>query len=105
MLGAVDCIVAPTRYEPYGLAVHEALCARVPAIVSAKAGIAERYPPSLRPLLLVDPQNVDELAAKLTDWRDHAGRYAQAASEFAPQLSSRSWSEMADEILDLAETI
>jgi len=105
LLGAVDCIAAPTRYEPYGLAVHEALCARVPAIVSAKAGIAERYPPGLRPLLLADPENVDELAGKLTDWRNHAERYAQAASEFAPLLSSRSWAEMADEILDLAETM
>jgi len=105
LLGAVDCIAAPTRYEPYGLAVHEALCVRVPAIVSEKAGIAERYPPSLRPLLLSDPENVDELASKLTEWRNNAGHYARAASEFAPQLSSRSWSEMADEILDLAETM
>jgi len=102
LLGAVDCVVSPTRYEPYGLAVHEALCARVPAIVSAKAGIAERYPPSLRPLLLSDPEDPDELAAKLIEWRNNAGHYARAAVEFAPQLASRSWSDMADEILDLA---
>ena len=37
----------PARYEAYGLAVHEALCRGLPALVSASAGVAERYPADL----------------------------------------------------------
>jgi glycosyltransferase involved in cell wall biosynthesis len=105
LLGAVDLMVAPTRYEPYGLAVHEALCARIPAIVSATAGVAERYPETLRPLLLQDPESAEELAARLSSWREQVQRYQQAAADFAPMLASRSWAEMADEILALAEAL
>ncbi len=43
VLAASDLLVSPTRYEPYGLNVQEALCCGVPAIVSASAGVAERY--------------------------------------------------------------
>ena len=34
ILSACDALVAPTRYEAYGLGVHEALCSGLPAIVS-----------------------------------------------------------------------
>ena len=44
VLAACDLLVSPTRYEAYGLNVQEALCTGLPAIVSAGAGIAERYP-------------------------------------------------------------
>src|SRR5436190_12266233 len=42
LLQACDALVAPTRYEAYGLAVHEALCCGLPAIVSSSAGVAVR---------------------------------------------------------------
>ena len=48
VIGAADVMVHPARYEAYGLGVHEAICRGVPAIVSARAGIAELYPPALR---------------------------------------------------------
>ena len=47
MMAAADALVHPARYEAYGLGVHEALCRGLPAIVSAAAGIAERYPQEL----------------------------------------------------------
>ena len=49
ILAALDGLVHPARYEAYGLSVHEALCRGVPSIVSASAGIAERYPGGLHP--------------------------------------------------------
>ena len=54
LLAAADLLVHPVRYEAYGLAVHEAICRGVPALVSADAGVAERYPATLAPLLLRD---------------------------------------------------
>ena len=62
ILQAVDGLVSPTRYEAYGLNVHEALCCGLPTLVSASAGVAERYPPELADWLISDPQDFDELA-------------------------------------------
>ena len=41
VLAACDALVSPTRYEAYGLAVHEALARGLPALVSRSAGIAD----------------------------------------------------------------
>ena len=46
LLAAVDAFVSPTRFEPYGQGVHEALCCGLPAFVTRCAGIAERLPAS-----------------------------------------------------------
>jgi glycosyltransferase involved in cell wall biosynthesis len=68
LLRAADVLVAPTRYEAYGLGVHEALCCGLPAIVTRSAGVAEQYPPELgSQLLLSDPDDPEalDLRAKL----------------------------------------
>ena len=57
ILPALDGIVAPARYEAFGQAVHEGLCCGLPAIVSASAGVAEKIPEALQPLLLGDPKS------------------------------------------------
>ena len=69
LLGACDALIAPARYEAYGLGVHEAVCCGLPAIVSRCAGVAERYPSDLDDLLLDDPNDTDELIARLLHWR------------------------------------
>ena len=51
VFAACDLLIHPARYEAYGLAVHEALCRGLPALVSATAGVAERYPEDLGQLL------------------------------------------------------
>ena len=61
IFAACDLLIHPARYEAYGLAVHEALCRERPAIVTASAGVAERYPSDLSQLLLHDPDSADEL--------------------------------------------
>ena len=65
VLAACDAVVHPARYDAYGLAVHEALCRGVPVLVSAAAGIAERYPPDLSALLLTQPDDASVLADHL----------------------------------------
>ena len=63
LMAAADLMVHPVRYEAYGLGVHEALCCGVPAVVSASAGVAERFPHDLRPLLLQDVEPERRLRA------------------------------------------
>ena len=101
VLAACDLLIHPARYEAYGLAVHEALCRGVPALVSSRAGVAERYPLELRSLLLGDPDSADELLERLVAWRGDRELTLRVES-FAKELRARSWDQMACEIVSLA---
>jgi glycosyltransferase involved in cell wall biosynthesis len=103
VLAACDALVAPTRYEAYGLGVQEALCTGLPAIVSAGAGVAERYPSALAELLLGDPSNAGELEASLRNWRRHHERLLDAARDLSVQLRQRTWQVMAEDIRSLID--
>jgi len=97
VFAACDVLIHPARYEAYGLAVHEALCRGLPSLVTASAGVAERYPANLSQLLLQDPASVTELTARLSAWREDAG-ITERVAEFASRLRSRTWEHMAREI-------
>lgn len=103
LLRAADCLVAPTRYEAYGLGVHEALCCGLPSLVSATSGVAERYPPALSDLLLPDPENAADLVRRLRRWQEAAGKYCQMLNSFSEQLRAYSWDNMAQSILEKME--
>jgi glycosyltransferase involved in cell wall biosynthesis len=103
LLAAADLLVSPTRYDAYGLAVHEALCRGVPALVSRRAGVAERYPEELSVLLLNDPNDPGELAGRIACVLDAAHRMGPAVARFGEQLRQRSWDDMAAEIVALVE--
>jgi glycosyltransferase involved in cell wall biosynthesis len=100
LLRAADCLVAPTRYEPYGLGVHEALCCGLPAIVSAQAGIAERYPTDLQDLLLSDPNDVPQLVSLLQRWRHQPTYYQSQTHRLSTSLRLYTWESMAKEMLE-----
>lgn len=103
ILAAADAFVSPTRYESYGLGVHEALCCGLPAFVTRTAGVAERYPSELADLLLDDPPTAAGLAAGLRRWRaDMAGFRARVAL-LAATLRERTWDDMSRDIAALVE--
>jgi glycosyltransferase involved in cell wall biosynthesis len=104
LLRACDALVSPTRYEAYGLNVHEALCCAVPALVSASAGVAERYPPNLRGLLLPDPDDAADLAARLRSCREAADGYRPALVSLAATLRRTTWQDMGRQILARIES-
>ncbi len=103
LLRAADCLVAPTRYEAYGLGVHEALCCGLPALVSDQAGVAERYPPHLSDLLLSDPENSADLAMRLRQWREATHLYTNLVSSICQELRGYTWNDMAQIILEKVE--
>jgi len=100
VLASCDAMVAPSRYDAYGLAVHEALCRGLPAIVSAAAGVSERYPPELADLILTDPENPGELADRLRHWRANLESFAVRIRPLSDRLRAYTWSDMAQEIRD-----
>jgi glycosyltransferase involved in cell wall biosynthesis len=104
VLAACDALVAPSRYEPYGLAAHEALCCGLPAFVSATAGVAERYPQFLNSLLLADPESADALAAALLRWRNQVSQVRADVLLFSQSLRARSWDDMARDIVALCDS-
>lgn len=101
LLRASDAVVSPTRYEPYGLNVHEALCCGLPAFVSAGAGIAERYPPNLQELVIPDPEDAEDLAARLLRWRQELSEWPARIVHFSAALRERTWDRMAADIVQL----
>ena len=103
VVAALDAMVHPARYEAYGLAPHEAVCRGVPALVTASAGVAERFPSSMRGLLIEDPESPGELRARLVAWRDRAEHWRAVALDASARLRARPWDAMAMEIASLAE--
>ena len=95
LLSAADALVSPTRYEPYGQGIHEALCYGLPVFVTRCAGIAERFPPELHDLLLDDPPDAVQLCARLREWHKDIDGYRRRTLPLSEQLRRRTWTDMA----------
>lgn len=98
ILPAADVLVHPARYDAYGLAVHEALCAGVPAIVSARAGVSERLTPDCPDWVLADPGDVPALADRLRVWRRERDAWSARAESLGARLRTWTWDDMSREI-------
>lgn len=105
LMGAGDVLISPVRYEAYGLNVQEALCRGVPAVVSANAGIAERFTDDLRMLLLEDPTDVELCVEKLRLWRSDMDGWKRATAGMSVKLCERSWQTMAAEMVCAIEEV
>ena len=103
VLAALDALVHPARYEAYGLSAHEAICRGLPTLVTASAGVAERYPDGLRELLITDPDDARELAERLLAWRANGARCRASSLQFATALRARTWDAMACDIVTAVE--
>jgi len=100
IFSACDVVAAPSRYDAYGLAVHEAICRGLPVVVSSAAGVSERIPHELRELILTDPESQLELVERLRHWRRNRGTMVARFRPISEELRSRSWGDMAREIRD-----
>lgn len=105
IIRAADAHVLPSRYEGYSLATHEALCCGLPAYITDTAGIAERYPASLREMLIPDPNDVPGLVDRLKRWPDFAKRGAPALIAFSESLRLETWDAMAERFANFVEQI
>ena len=100
VLAGCDALAAPSRYDAYGMGVHEALCRGLPAIVSAAAGVSERYPADLADMILRDAEDANELCDRLKHWRTNLDSFAARIRPLANELRSRTWADMAREMRD-----
>ena len=104
LLAAADLLVSPVFYEPYGLNVQEAICSGVPAIISASAGVAERYPAGLSEMLLANPADDEALEARMLEWSSRIAAIKEGFRTFAKTLRAHTEQAMARAILDAVET-
>jgi hypothetical protein len=69
--------------------------------VTASAGIAERYPEDLNPLLLGSPPRAEGIVDALRRWRADQKGFAAKVAPFAARLRERAWTDMARDIVEL----
>ncbi|MDM9381025.1 glycosyltransferase family 4 protein [Chlorogloeopsis sp. ULAP01] len=104
LMKAVDFLVFPSRYEPFGLVVIEAMACGLPVITAQTTGAAELVTPESG-IVLPDPDDAGALAqALLALASDHAlrermGKVARALAQ------NHSWDQMAQRYVDLFEEL
>jgi glycosyltransferase involved in cell wall biosynthesis len=93
----------PTRYEPFGLVILEAMSSGLPVVTTRIAGAAELMNED-GGVLLDDPESVKSLAEGMEKLSEPSTRLR--AGEAARKLAeSHSWTHMATRYLDLFEEI
>jgi glycosyltransferase involved in cell wall biosynthesis len=105
LLRSSDLLVAPSRYEPYGLNVAEALSSGLPVIASKASGACEALRGDLQELLLCDAGSTPELVAKLELWKGSREKYRRAALKASRLFQARSWEAMSTNIYTLIEQL
>ncbi len=104
LMRAADLFVFPSRYEPYGLVIIEAMASGIPVITAATTGAAEIITPESGVVLSEcdDTQALAEAMSTLASDRDLRYRMGQAARTIAQQ---HSWASMAQIYVDLFEEL
>ena len=103
LFAAADLLVAPSYYEAYGVAMHEAASRGIPVITHENTGFAELYPKTLADFLTKTPDDVDELAAKIRRCYASPECARSAFTEFGAKLRTFTWAHMADSIIDYVQ--
>ncbi len=101
LMKTADVLIHPARYEAYGLAVQEALCTGIPALVSRDAGVAERYGTDLYELLIPTPLKADGVADRMSHWRQNAAELKRRVAILSENLRRYTWDDMASAIAKL----
>jgi glycosyltransferase involved in cell wall biosynthesis len=97
-------LVFPSRYEPFGLVVIEAMAAGLPVITAATTGAAEIITAECG-IVLSEPDDLQALAralSLLTSDRNLRSQMGQSARAIAQQ---HSWNKMAQSYVDLFEQL
>lgn len=105
LMKAADFLVFPSRYEPFGLVVLEAMATGLPVVTAATTGAAELVTPDCG-IVLPDSDDTQALAEALNQLvkcdRQQRQQMGQAARTIAEQ---HSWANMASNYVNLFEEI
>jgi glycosyltransferase involved in cell wall biosynthesis len=102
---AADAYVGPSLEDAYGLPILEAMACGLPVVASSRAGASEIVQDGSNGIILRDPQDVQELSAKirsLAEDRNLCTRLGEQASFTAQQ---HTWSRNAQAAREWLETV
>jgi len=102
---ASDVFVLPTIYEPFGLVIIEAMASGLPVIVSRVAGAADFITDGVDGLLLSDPGDINDVAAKIELLLSNAElrkTMGECARETAGKLS---WNCVAQKTIEVYNSV
>jgi glycosyltransferase involved in cell wall biosynthesis len=104
ILEACDAMVAPARYEAYGMAVQECLCMGIAALASRISGVSEHYPEELNELLIEDPGDRQELVDRLWNWRQRKDHFDALVLQLSSRMRMHTWEKMTAEVLHIVNS-
>ena len=103
LMEEADLLISPSRYESYGLAIQEAVCAGLPPLVLAdRSGFMERLGPYAADFSVESEepaQWAERIEAALRNLEELRARVRLARE----RILGRSWAEFAREFIALAE--
>lgn len=103
VLSTSDVLVSASRYESYGLAIAEALCRGVPAVMPAAAGIAASLSADYQALLIRGTPNAQNLVEALRRWAADQERWRRVAGEEGARLRQYTTEDMAEAVVRVVE--
>ena len=93
-LAAADAMVLPTRYEPWGLVIVEALATGIPVVTTRLAGAAQEILEGRTGALVDDPDDVDGFADGIAWALDDGG--PEDAAAIAASVGHLTWETVLD---------
>ena len=96
-----DAFVFPTRYEPYGMVIAEALASGVPVVTTALAGAAELIRPGESGFVLDDPDDAAGVAAALDRLVGDPATRARMAQAARVAVRDLTWDMVAGRTLEV----
>jgi UDP-glucose:(heptosyl)LPS alpha-1,3-glucosyltransferase len=99
-----DACVLPSALESFGLPILEAMACGTPAAVSKSAGVAELMTDGVDGLLLDDPSDVAEIAAKVAKLFADAEALRAMAARARATAQEYSWEKIAERFEALCES-
>jgi glycosyltransferase involved in cell wall biosynthesis len=103
LMRSVDLFVFPSRYEPFGLVVLEAMASGLPVIASKCIGAVAPFDDVVE--LVDDPDDADALASSVSALLDSPERRARMSQSARQKVLAFSWTETTRAYLKTYETI
>ena len=100
LLAGARALTLPSRYEPFGIALLEAMAAGVPAVAAATDGMLE-FARDGDNALVVPSEDPDELAAAIARIDTDNQLRQRLISEGRKTAAELTWSRIADQYLDV----